>query len=58
MGIACPAGLNTAVLRSEISAIYGRVASEPNTTVAVLLEVSAGTNVKVPVAKLLFRIGE
>jgi SAM-dependent methyltransferase len=30
MGIACPAGLNTVVLRSEISAIYGRVASEPN----------------------------
>ena len=29
MAIACPVDLNTAVLRSEISSIYGRVASEP-----------------------------
>jgi arsenite methyltransferase len=29
MAIACPVDLNTAVLRSEISTIYGRVASEP-----------------------------
>src|SRR5579863_6239294 len=29
MAIACPTGLNTAVLRSEISGIYGRVANEP-----------------------------
>jgi len=28
--IACPIDLNTPVLRSEISSIYGRVASEPN----------------------------
>jgi arsenite methyltransferase len=30
MAIACPVDLNTAVLRSEISTIYGRVASEPD----------------------------
>src|SRR5438876_12374013 len=30
MAIACPIDLNTAVLRSEISSIYGRVASEPD----------------------------
>src|SRR5215472_5855796 len=30
MSIACPVDLNTAVLRSEISSIYGRVAKEPN----------------------------
>lgn len=30
MGIACPVDLNTAVLRSEISSIYGRVAEEPD----------------------------
>ena len=30
MPIACPIDLNTPVLRSEISSIYGRVASEPN----------------------------
>src|SRR5438552_920081 len=30
MEIACPVDLNTAVLRSEISSIYGRVASEPD----------------------------
>jgi SAM-dependent methyltransferase len=29
MSIACPVDLNTSVLRSEISAIYGRVAAEP-----------------------------
>jgi len=29
MGIACPVDLNTAVLRSEISTICGRVAAEP-----------------------------
>jgi len=29
MAIACPIDLNTAALRSEISTIYGRVASEP-----------------------------
>jgi arsenite methyltransferase len=29
MPIACPVDLNTAALRSEISTIYGRVASEP-----------------------------
>jgi len=29
MAIACPTGLNTAVLRAEISGIYGRVADEP-----------------------------
>jgi SAM-dependent methyltransferase len=29
MAIACPVDLNTAVLRSEISSIYGRVATEP-----------------------------
>ena len=29
MAIACPVDLNTAVLRSEISNIYGRVAAEP-----------------------------
>jgi len=30
MAIACPVDLNTAALRSEISSIYGRVASEPD----------------------------
>jgi SAM-dependent methyltransferase len=30
MAIACPIDLNTAVLRSEISSIYGRVAAEPD----------------------------
>jgi arsenite methyltransferase len=30
MTIVCPVDLNTAVLRSEISSIYGRVASEPD----------------------------
>jgi arsenite methyltransferase len=30
MAIACPIDLNTAALRSEISSIYGRVASEPD----------------------------
>jgi SAM-dependent methyltransferase len=30
MAIACPVELNTAVLRSEISSIYGRVAKEPD----------------------------
>ena len=30
MAIACPADLNTAILRSEISAMYGRVASAPD----------------------------
>lgn len=30
MAIACPVDLNTAVLRSEISTMYGRVASEPD----------------------------
>jgi SAM-dependent methyltransferase len=30
MAIACPVDLNTAVLRSEISSIYERVASEPD----------------------------
>ena len=30
MPIACPVDLNTAVLRSEISSIYGRVAAEPD----------------------------
>jgi hypothetical protein len=30
VAISCPADLNTGVLRSEISGIYGRVASEPN----------------------------
>lgn len=30
MSIACPVDLNTAVLRSEISSIYGRVASAPD----------------------------
>jgi arsenite methyltransferase len=30
MAITCPVDLNTAVLRSEISNIYGRVASEPD----------------------------
>ena len=30
MAIACPVDLNTAVLRSEISSIYGRVANEPH----------------------------
>jgi arsenite methyltransferase len=30
MAIACPVDLNTTVLRSEISSIYGRVAIEPN----------------------------
>jgi SAM-dependent methyltransferase len=30
MAIACPIDLNTAVLRSEISSIYGRVAVEPD----------------------------
>ena len=30
MPIACPVDLNTSVLRSEISAIYGRVADEPD----------------------------
>jgi len=30
MAIACPLDLNTAALRSEISSIYGRVASEPD----------------------------
>ena len=29
MAIACPTSLNTAVLRTEISGIYGRVANEP-----------------------------
>jgi SAM-dependent methyltransferase len=29
MGVACPTDLNTAVLRSEISSIYGRVATDP-----------------------------
>jgi arsenite methyltransferase len=29
MSVICPADLNTAVLRSEISSIYGRVAAEP-----------------------------
>ena len=29
MAIACPVDLNTATLRSEISSIYGRVATEP-----------------------------
>jgi len=29
MAIACPVGLNTDVLRSEISTIYGRVAADP-----------------------------
>ena len=30
MAIACPVDLNTATLRSEISSIYGRVATEPS----------------------------
>lgn len=30
MAIACPVDLNTAVLRSEISSIYGRVAEKPD----------------------------
>ena len=30
MSIACPADLNTAVLPSEISSIYGRVAAAPD----------------------------
>src|SRR6516162_4116861 len=30
MAIACPVDLNTEVLRSEISSIYGRVAKEPD----------------------------
>jgi SAM-dependent methyltransferase len=30
MAIACPVDLNSAVLRSEISSIYGRVAKEPD----------------------------
>ena len=30
MAIACPVDLNTAVLRSQISSIYGRVANEPH----------------------------
>jgi len=30
MPIACPVDLNTSVLRSEISSIYGRVAAEPD----------------------------
>ena len=30
MSIVCPVDLNTAVLRSEISGIYGRVAAEPD----------------------------
>jgi SAM-dependent methyltransferase len=30
MSIACPVDLNTTVLRSEISSIYGRVAAEPD----------------------------
>src|SRR6516225_11203202 len=30
MSIACPVDLNTSVLRSEISSVYGRVASAPD----------------------------